>query len=264
MQVDCLVNIFRRLGLDDLTVSVPFVCTCWWRASLDPACWEALNLRSLDFTPWSQFSRSFASRYYLKTLSFSAFLRLVVHHSHGSASELIFPLYSDASVHDLAYVSIKLKTLALPDKLMLEDDLRIPELIGRWKDLEQLELATKPTSFLETVAAIRHNCPRFARLKVRGLIGKEDASAIAMCLPELKQLELSGSYLTKDELAVIMSGCWKQERLTAKDCLGFQADEELLRLASGIHSFEHEGSKLLDDNGYERDESEQQSGFFYL
>ncbi|RWW63863.1 hypothetical protein BHE74_00028936 [Ensete ventricosum] len=133
-----------------------------------------------------------------------------------------------------------------------------------WKDLEQLELATKPTSFLETVAAIRHNCPRFARLKVRGLIGKEDASAIAMCLPELKQLELSGSYLTKDELAVIMSGCWKQERLTVKDCLGFQADEELLRLASGIHSFEHEGSKLLDDNGYERDESEQQSGFFYL
>ncbi|RZS11215.1 hypothetical protein BHM03_00042529, partial [Ensete ventricosum] len=69
MGVDCLVNIFRRLGLDDLTVSVPFVCTCWWRASLDPACWEALNLRSLDFTPWSQFSRSFASRYYLKTLS---------------------------------------------------------------------------------------------------------------------------------------------------------------------------------------------------
>ncbi|XP_018681733.2 F-box protein FBW2-like isoform X1 [Musa acuminata AAA Group] len=267
MQVDCLVNIFRRLGLDDLTVSVPFVCTCWWRASLDPVCWRVLNLRSLDFRTWSQFSRSFGSRYRLKTLSFSAFLRLVVHRSHGSASELIFPLSSGASVHDLAYVSINscpgLRTLALPDKLMLEDDLRIPELIGRWKDLEQLELETKPTSFLETVAAIGHNCTRFARLKVRGLIGKEDASVIAMCLPELKQLELSGSYLTKDELAVIVSGCRKLERLTATDCLGFQADEELLRLASGIHSFEHEGSKLLSDNGYETDESEQQSGFFY-
>ncbi|CAD5193629.1 unnamed protein product [Musa acuminata subsp. malaccensis] len=266
MQVDCLVNIFRRLALDDLTLSVPFVCKCWWHASLDPSCWRLLDFRSLDFMPWSPFSRSFTSLYRLKTLSFSHFMRLVVDRSRGSAEELIFPLSFGASIQDLVYVSIKcprLKSLALPDNLMVEDDLRIPDLVGSWRDLEQLEMETKPSSFLRVIAEIGRDCPKFSRLKVRGLIDKEDAKAIVDRLPQLKHLELSKSYLTKDELVVIISGCRKLERLIVRDCLGFQADDEVLRLTSRITRFEHEGSKLLDDYGYETDESEQQTGFFY-
>ncbi|CAL9204230.1 F-box/LRR-repeat protein At3g48880 isoform X1 [Musa acuminata AAA Group] len=266
MQVDCLVNIFRRLALDDLTLSVPFVCKCWWRASLDPSCWRLLDFRSLDFMPWSPFSRSFTSLYRLKTLSFSHFMRLVVDRSRGSAEKLIFPLSFGASIQDLVYVSIKcprLKSLALPDNLMVEDDLRIPDLVGSWRDLEQLEMETKPSSFLRVIAEIGRYCTKFSRLKVRGLIDKEDAKAIVDRLPHLKYLELSKSYLTKDELVVIISGCRKLERLIVRDCLGFQADDEVLRLASRITRFEHEGSKLLDDYGYETDESEQQTGFFY-
>lgn len=157
----------------------------------------------------------------------------------------------------------RLKRLALPENFMLEDDLLIPELVGRWRDLEQLEMETKPSSFLEMIAVIGRNCGRFGRLKVRGLIGKEDAKAIVDCLPDLNHLELSKSYLTKEELVVIVNGCRKLERLTVKDCLGLQVDDEVVRSASRIKCFEHEGSKLLDDYGYETDESEQQSGFFY-
>ncbi|KAG6479268.1 hypothetical protein ZIOFF_062730 [Zingiber officinale] len=129
---------------------------------------------------------------------------------------------------------------------MLEDDLRIPELVRRSKDLEHLEMETKPSSFLEAVAEIGLNCPWFVGLKVRGLIGREDAKALARCLPELKHLELSKSYLsksylTKDELLVVISGCRKLETLTVKDCLGFQADDEILKLVSRIERFEHEG-----------------------
>lgn len=146
---------------------------------------------------------------------------------------------------------------------MVEDDLRIPDLVGSWRDLEQLEMETKPSSFLRVIAEIGRYCTKFSRLKVRGLIDKEDAKAIVDRLPHLKYLELSKSYLTKDELVVIISGCRKLERLIVRDCLGFQADDEVLRLASRITRFEHEGSKLLDDYGYETDESEQQTGFFY-
>ncbi|XP_042465918.1 F-box/LRR-repeat protein At3g48880-like [Zingiber officinale] len=267
MQADCLINIFRRLALGDLAVAVPFVCKSWYRASLDPSCWCRLNFRSFDFTPWSPFSCAFALRYHLHSpLSFSAFLCFSLHRSRGVVDQLTFPLSSAVSIHNLAYASVKcprLKALALPDNLMLEDDLRIPELVRRWKDLEHLEMETKPSSFLEAVAEIGHNCPRFVGLKVRGLIGREDAKALARCLPELKHLELSKSYLTKDELLVVIGGCRKLETLTVKDCLRFQADDEILKLVSCIERFEHEGSTLLDDYGYEIDESEQQTGFFH-
>ncbi|KAG6485701.1 hypothetical protein ZIOFF_054265 [Zingiber officinale] len=233
----------------DLAVAVPFVCKSWYRASLDPSCWRRLNFRSLDFTPWSPFSRAFALRYRLHSpLSFSAFLRFALHRSRGVVDQLAFPLSSAVSIHDLAYASVKclrLKALALPDNLMLEDDLRIPELVWRWKDLEHLEMETKPSSFLEAVVEIGRNCPRFVGLKVRGLIRREDAKALARCLPELKHLELSKSYLTKDELLVVIDGCRKLETLTIKDCLGFQADDEILKLVSRIERFEHEGSTLV-------------------
>ncbi|XP_065001962.1 F-box/LRR-repeat protein At3g48880 isoform X3 [Musa acuminata AAA Group] len=107
MPVDCLVDIFRRLGLHDLTLSVPFVCRCWRRASLDPGCWRRLDFRSLDFMPWSHFSRSFNSCYRLSSLSFSAFMRFVVARSRGSAAELLFPLSFGASIQDLTFVSMK-------------------------------------------------------------------------------------------------------------------------------------------------------------
>ncbi|KAG6509810.1 hypothetical protein ZIOFF_027817 [Zingiber officinale] len=68
---------------------------------------------------------------------------------------------------------------------------------------------------------------------------------MARCLPELKHLELSKSYLTKDELLVVIGGCRKLETLTVKDCLGFQADDEILKLVSRIERFEHEGSTLV-------------------
>lgn len=108
MQADCLVNIFRLLALGDLAVAVPFVCNSWYRASLDPNCWHRLNFRSLDFTPWSPFSRAFTLRYRLHSpLSFSSFLRFALHRSCGGVDQLAFPLSSAVSIHDLAYVSVK-------------------------------------------------------------------------------------------------------------------------------------------------------------
>ncbi|KAG6508241.1 hypothetical protein ZIOFF_033614 [Zingiber officinale] len=146
-EFQCIRFCRLRVQQKDLAIAVPFVCKSWYRASLDPSYWRHLNFRSLDFTPWNPFSRAFALRYRLHSpLSFSAFL----------------------SIQDLAYASVKclrLKALALPDNLMLEDELRIPELVWRWKDLEHLEMETKPSSFLEAVAEIGRNCPAVRRVE---------------------------------------------------------------------------------------------------
>ncbi|KAG6487555.1 hypothetical protein ZIOFF_056143 [Zingiber officinale] len=132
--------------------------------------------------------------------------------STNSPSPFPLPSPSTTSPMPLSSECLRLKALALPDNLMLEDDLRIPELVWRWKDLEHLEMETKPSSFLEAVAEIGRNCPRFVGLKVRGLIRREDAKALERCLPELKHLELSKSYLTKDELLVVIGGCRSSTR----------------------------------------------------
>ncbi|THU65790.1 hypothetical protein C4D60_Mb05t07360 [Musa balbisiana] len=266
MPVDCLVAVFRRLGLDDLSVAVPFVCKSWLRASMDPGCWKVLNFHHLDFLPWSSFARRFMARHALRSFSFSGFMKVAVARSHGSAVELRFPPVFGASLQDLVYASIKcprLRILSLPD-LTLADEAHIPEMVGKWKDLERLEMGTKPSTFSTMVSEISRNCDNFTALRVSGSIEKEDAWAVVNSLPELKHLELCKSYLTKAELMVIMNGCRKLERLSVRNCLGFEADEEVLRTGSGIKAFEHEGSKLLDDSGYETDEPDYHHEYFLL
>lgn len=146
----------------------------------------------------------------------------------------------------------------------MADEAHIPEMVGKWKDLERLEMGTKPSTFSTMVSEISRNCGNFTALRVSGSIKKEDAWAVVNSLPELKHLELSKSYLTKAELMVIMNGCRKLERLSVRNCLGFEADEEVLRTGSGIKAFEHEGSKLLDDSGYETDEPDYHHEYFLL
>lgn len=256
MDEDCLVNIFQRLGLEDLTLGVPFVCKSWFRASLDPLCWRVLDLEPLDFMPWSNFTKRFMRQYSLRQFSFTGFMKLLAVRSRGSAVELRFPLVFGASVHDLFYASAEcpgLKKVVLPN-LLSEDEVYIPELVGKWKELELLEMQSKPASFLEMVAQISLNCNNFAALRMFGSIKPDDASAIIKLLPKLKHLCFDKSYLPKEQLLMIMDGCKELEILSVRDCIGFEADEEIMKRALGIKFFDCEGSKLFDDFGYETDE----------
>ena len=127
-----------------------------------------------------------------------------------------------------------------------EDELSVPQLIGKWKDLERLEMELKPSCFSELMEQIGVNCEKFRELTVSGSILTTDALAIVDFTPKIKCLDLSRSYLPKEELMVIMKGCGEIERLTVSGCIGFQVDRDLLEMASGIRDFEPEGSKLWD------------------
>ncbi|KAJ6846980.1 F-box/LRR-repeat protein-like [Iris pallida] len=255
MERDCLVCIFEKLSLEDLTLGVAFVCKSWCGASLDPLCWRVLDFQRLDFMPWRRFAKRVAARYPLSPFSFSAFLRFAVRRSRGLAVELRFPLFLQVSVEDLVYASNecpRLKILVLRS-LRLEDQASLPKLVGKWKELEHLEMASNPSSFPDLAAEIGANCRNFSRLKMAGL-RTEDALAIVSHLPGLKYLNLSNSYMPKGTLLLIMGACREIEVLVVNRCIGFQSDEEVLEKASRIRVFKHEGSKLMDDSGYDSDE----------
>ncbi|XP_072988202.1 F-box/LRR-repeat protein At3g48880-like [Typha latifolia] len=256
MDMDCLVNIFGRLGLEDLTLGVPFVCKTWCAAAVDPLCWRTLNLRDMDFMPWSNFAKSFVSLYSLPRFSFSGFLKFCVARSHGGAVDLEFPPLLSASSDDLLYIANecpRLQRVVLPN-ILSEDEPHLPEIFAKWKDLEWLEMATKPSSFLEVVTQISASCKNFVGLSMSGSIKKRDAMAIVELLPQLKCLCLNKSYLPKEELLIILSGCKNLERLSVKDCVGFELDVEVMNRGKGVGVFEREGSKLFDEFGYETDE----------
>ena len=42
LNMDCLVNVFQRVGMESLLLDIPFVCKSWHKASRDPQCWEYL------------------------------------------------------------------------------------------------------------------------------------------------------------------------------------------------------------------------------
>jgi len=105
LELDCLLNIFQRLALEDLALGVPFVCKSWHRASLDPFCWKFLDFRTSDFTPGSKFAKRFESTYAPSSFSFTGLVKLSICRSCKLAVELRFPAFYRASIEDLVYAS---------------------------------------------------------------------------------------------------------------------------------------------------------------
>ncbi|ONK74420.1 uncharacterized protein A4U43_C03F6030 [Asparagus officinalis] len=256
LEIDCLSNIFRRLALEELILDVSFVCKSWYKASLDPLCWQILNFEKLDFSPESRFAKKFKGKYAILNFSFAGFMNLVVGRSCGLATELRFPL-DGVSIQDLVSAANKcqrLKVITLP-KLMLEHEVHITELAAKWKELERLEMGSKPSPFTRLAARISTNCKKFRALKMAGSIKREDATAIAGCFKGIKELDLSRAYLPKEHLVVIVKGCKEIEKLILNECVGFDSgDEEIRKLVDGIKIFESRGSVVFDDYDFENDD----------
>ncbi|KAK8964568.1 hypothetical protein KSP40_PGU018043 [Platanthera guangdongensis] len=253
MEMDCLVEIFMKLNLDDLSLAVPFVCKSWFVAASHPLCWRKLDFRRLDLLPWSAFSKSFALRHSLHYFSFTYFLKLAVGRSFKSVTELKFPL-KFASMDDLVFSSNecpKLKSVALPT-LSTDDEVMISELVCNWKDLERLEMESRPLNFPELVKKMSIYCKKISEIAVSGEVREEDAAAIASYLPKLKKLDLSDSYLTKKDLFVIVRGCRELDELNVNGCFGFEEDDkEIKSKVSGIRNFKSQGCKLYCEDAYE-------------
>ncbi|XP_038970392.1 F-box/LRR-repeat protein At3g48880-like [Phoenix dactylifera] len=96
LPVNCLVEIFKKLSMEDMTTGVPFVCKSWYEAHLDPSCWKILDVRGID--PWSgspfienPFIERFMHEYRLTKFTVMGFLKFVINRSHKLATKLIVP-----------------------------------------------------------------------------------------------------------------------------------------------------------------------------
>ncbi|KAK8968758.1 F-box protein FBW2 [Platanthera guangdongensis] len=263
MELDCLVAIFSKLGLDDLTAAVPFVCKSWSQASADPNCRRVLDFRRLDLKPSNPFARRFASQYSIPRFTFSGFLKFAVASSRRSAFELRFSPLFPPSMEVLSLASKEnrcpgMKVLGLP-RISVDDESQFLNLIANWKDLELLEMDSKPAKLTEMMKLIDLHCKNLGGLKLRGWISRDEALGIADSLPKLRFLDLSGSHLSKEEILIIVDGCRELKKLKVNDCVGFEGeDEEVKKIrATAMDVFEHEGCVIGDDSLHQNhDESD--------
>ncbi|BFG15381.1 hypothetical protein CerSpe_016550 [Prunus speciosa] len=279
LNVDCLANVFGRVGITALLLSVPFVCKSWYRASLDSACWQRLILPDVDTeidlgnegfwnsdneieavidrrpelfrfdTLMSRFEQEYQTGH--KCLSDTQFITFVVKRSRGQAIFLrLPPLCQIALLNRVADVCHGVKGLSLHRCSLIYSSSIILELIGKCKHLELLSLRGGSNNLEELLLQISIHCKKFCRLLVlNAVIGREDALAIVNLVPNLKYLSLRKSYIHRDNLITLFRGCKELVLLDTRDCSGFDGgDVEILALASQIDKFSCEGSRNGDWN----------------
>ncbi|XP_042484543.1 F-box/LRR-repeat protein At3g48880-like [Macadamia integrifolia] len=256
LNADCLVNVLERVGLESLMFDVPFVCKSWYRSSLYPECWRRLRFpgRVWDIDEpspfgFNQFSQRFINEYQLEHFSVRGFVKLAVSRSRRSAVSVWLPC--DCTSEILEFVSNEcpaLKAMGMPQSVLQLHRKVIPELVGKWKDLQRLHLGSTHFSFKEILIHVSLNCKNFNGLSVRGKVGNYEASAIATLLPNIKNLWLrEGTLVTRESLQIILEGCRDLVLLDARSCFGFEAEDEvILKMASHIKTFMVEGSCIGD------------------
>ncbi|ONI28723.1 hypothetical protein PRUPE_1G157600 [Prunus persica] len=175
--MDCLTYIFGELGMESLLSDVPLVCKSWYRASLDPSCWECLIFQEIEtsyfgFPVETENWRSvpllqrFVDEYQIDESRFSvtAFIKFVANRSRGHAfcTHATFMCFRNS----------------------LEICFRC------WKHLEFLILGS--THRLEEILSrISIHCKDLCALHLGNAnIGKDEATAIVSFLPKIKSLFL--------------------------------------------------------------------------
>ncbi|XP_061992359.1 F-box/LRR-repeat protein At3g48880-like [Rosa rugosa] len=263
LEVDCLMNIFGRVGMESLLLDVPFVCKSWYKATLDPSCWQYLTFpdltvdRYLDFDEdgyWCTLIKRFVDEYRLDESRFSvtAFVKFIISRSKGKAIYLrLSPCASEDVLKNAADECPALKLLSLPSRLVNRNASIIQEIIGKWTNLEYLVLGSS-YNLENFLGQISIHCKNLCLLSVANAdIGKDEAMAIVNLLPKLKQLILKKANIDRDDLVTLLQGCNELVLLDVSNCIGFdEEDEEIAKLASHIANFSSQGSTLYDDDDY--------------
>ncbi|XP_058102119.1 F-box/LRR-repeat protein At3g48880-like isoform X2 [Magnolia sinica] len=244
LPMDCLVHIFDRLGLEDKSLGVPFVCNSWYIASLNPLCWKVLDFRPLDFELDSPFIRRFQQEYRITSFSFTGFLKFAVNHSRRSANMILFPEKGFERIESDGCPALKVFRWRCPSEEVMK---HFAKYIHKWKDLEQLFMKISPSSFTEVIMEISCHCKNFKVFGTSSYITELAAKAIVTFLPKIKYLDLSHSFMSKEILLIILDGCKDLEEFYVKNCIAFEADDEILRKASHLKVFEYEGSEIRVD-----------------
>nr|XP_011461998.1 PREDICTED: F-box/LRR-repeat protein At3g48880-like [Fragaria vesca subsp. vesca] len=264
--MDCLINVFGRVGMESLLVSVPFVCKSWHEATLDPLCWQTLSFP--EFLPLLEPNSLGLEPFYYKfvglcqvkkntSFSITAFVRMVVARSHGKVVEIKFPGFINEET--LRYVSGScpgIRVLSLPDDVVLFNHSRvIAKLIGKWKLLEQLHLGgnlkkirtfradldkkrmyelfprgvgvfSRETIMDDILKQIGIHCKHFVGLRIAHAY-KVNICNIVESLPNLKYLWFEECHFEGNSLVTLVKGCKQLEVLDLGKCGELEVDSDI-------------------------------------
>ncbi|KAL6971020.1 hypothetical protein U1Q18_030701 [Sarracenia purpurea var. burkii] len=255
---DCLMNIFRRLGMKSLLLDVLFVCKSWHKATHDPGCWHRLDFSEI-LTTYSYFKDAifpsrFMNEYEVKgKFNITGLIKCVVKRSDRSATFLILPDFCTREI--LLYVADEcphLKTLELPYPVYASE---IPKLVSKlnlvskWKNLEFLTIGIC-FQFREILTQINIHCKNFVGLTIKRnyIVGKDAVLAIITLLPNIKHLSLWYCFMEKKNLVMILQGCKELVHFEAMHCTGFnEGDYEILKLTSHMCTFKVRDFWIDDD-----------------
>ncbi|XP_059630054.1 F-box/LRR-repeat protein At3g48880-like [Cornus florida] len=238
LNMDCLVNAFGRLGVESMLFDVPFVCKSWYNATLDPLCWQ-----HLDFP--REISHSFKSRlvdkYGLERFDTTGLIKFVVNRSSGYAVSLVLPSSSTKETLICAAEGCPaLKFLTL--SCLLENDTVeasfVASLIRKWRNLQMLRLGSGFDTE-EILTQVSLHCKDFVdfghfRLSSSNsisVIRDDEIWVIVTLLPNLEYLDLRRTNLHWLNLERILKRCKKLVHLDVRDCIGFEVNEKILKLA---------------------------------
>ncbi|RVW83612.1 hypothetical protein CK203_039296 [Vitis vinifera] len=178
LNINCLVNVFQKVGMETLLLDVPLVCKLRYKATLHPMCWQHLI--------FPENFKAFADRImkeYQNEIPITSFIKFIVNRSSGCATTLMLP-YAAVKKGWSMLLSSKcpaLKVFGLHGCLSLKNASVIPKLIRNWKNLELM----LPKSY----------------------VGANEASAIVTHLPKIKHLSLKGATIEKKNLVMILRCC---------------------------------------------------------
>ncbi|KAH7858105.1 hypothetical protein Vadar_020044 [Vaccinium darrowii] len=222
LNMDCLANIFGRVGMESLLLDVPFVCKSWQR-------WVFPNMPQDDPLCYDLFIRRLMKEYQVKGFfCITSFMKSVIDQPqqtichHGCTSQLLHGRGTGVCCRRLDCDLI----------------LKIPNLISKWKNLEHLGL-DKLGFRIPIIAQISIHCKNFHSLTVkRDVIGKDEASAIVTLLPNIRYLDLGYAFITKENLIKVLQGCKEQVHFVS--CwFPLEVDDDILQLGSRISTFKY-------------------------
>ncbi|KAJ9676414.1 hypothetical protein PVL29_025101 [Vitis rotundifolia] len=147
LNMDILVNVFGRVGMESLLLDVPFVCKSWYKASREPQCWEHLifpeYIKPDDIWEENSPDRGFAERLvttYQENLSVTAFMKFIVNRSCGCAAIIKLPKFcTEEALEYIAHECPRLKVLDVGLYNFSIEDI-IPKFVSKWKSLEMMRL----------------------------------------------------------------------------------------------------------------------------
>ncbi|CAL8074462.1 unnamed protein product [Prunus armeniaca] len=234
LQIDCLVKVLVKVGMESLLLDVPFVCKSWYKATLNPSCLQSLVFPDNEYL-----------RVSIKLMGIVAFLKFVINRSSGNATVLKLPKCCTVEAFEFAAnVCPGLVTLSLPEDVLDSKHTNL-ELIGKWKNLEVLSLGSC-LNLAKILAIIQTHCKNFYGLDLsKGSVHGCEALSIVKLVPNIKYLNLKGAKVSRDSLVTLLCECKDLVMLDARDCSGFdENDDELSKLASHISKFMCKGSEF--------------------